>query len=157
MKTKQKKNSWSNESGFTLIELIMVIAILAMLLIGCLAAVPSFLTPKTLEALPNWLPKNTFVLGLDLQGGLQLRSARAVRGGLGLSPSGAGDAHHRRPANAPAQGRLRHRLEGAVALIGQVPAHECPAPQSQQDRGRPRARTLGVRLGHWPERQTAVS
>jgi len=49
-----------------------VVVILATLIIGCLAAVPSFLAPATLAALPKWLPKNTFVLGLDLQGGSHL-------------------------------------------------------------------------------------
>jgi len=49
-----------------------VIVILATLILGCLAAVPSFLAPATLAALPKWLPKNTFVLGLDLQGGSHL-------------------------------------------------------------------------------------
>ena len=60
-----------------------VIVILATLMIGCLAAVPSFLAPQTLEALPKWLPKSTFVLGLDLQGGshllLEVDSATVVR------------------------------------------------------------------------------
>ena len=60
-----------------------VFAILATLLIGCLAAVPSFLAPKTLDALPGWLPKNTFVLGLDLQGGshllLEVDTATVIR------------------------------------------------------------------------------
>jgi preprotein translocase subunit SecD len=60
-----------------------VVLILATLFIGCLAAVPSFLAPKTLDTLPKWLPKNTFVLGLDLQGGshllLEVDSATVVR------------------------------------------------------------------------------
>src|SRR3989338_3841907 len=60
-----------------------IIVILATLFIGCLAAVPSFLSPKTLEALPRWLPKNTFVLGLDLQGGshllLEVEAAAVIR------------------------------------------------------------------------------
>lgn len=60
-----------------------VILILATLIVGCLAAVPSFLAPATLDALPKWLPKNSFVLGLDLQGGshllLEVDSATVVR------------------------------------------------------------------------------
>src|SRR5207247_6148926 len=38
-------------------------------------------------------------------------NARVDRGGLGLSPSGAGDAHHRDPPNGHSESRLRHCLK----------------------------------------------
>ncbi|UXN73010.1 hypothetical protein N8D56_18435 [Devosia sp. A8/3-2] len=47
-----------------------IIAIVALL--GVLFAVPSFLPQDVRDARPSWLPKQTVVLGLDLQGGSHL-------------------------------------------------------------------------------------
>ena len=47
-----------------------IIAIVAV--VGLLLAVPSFLPKAVYDAWPNWLPKSTLVLGLDLQGGSHL-------------------------------------------------------------------------------------
>ena len=47
-----------------------IIAIVALL--GVLFAVPSFLPENVREAWPSFLPKQTVVLGLDLQGGSHL-------------------------------------------------------------------------------------
>jgi SecD/SecF fusion protein len=47
-----------------------IIAIVTVL--GIFLAVPSFLPKDTLAAWPDWLPKRTVVLGLDLQGGSHL-------------------------------------------------------------------------------------
>ncbi len=47
-----------------------IIAIVAV--VGILLAVPSFLPKAVYDAWPNWLPKSTLVLGLDLQGGSHL-------------------------------------------------------------------------------------
>ncbi|WDR05764.1 protein translocase subunit SecD [Devosia rhodophyticola] len=41
-------------------------------LLGVLFAVPSFLPKAVLDAWPSWLPQQTIVLGLDLQGGSHL-------------------------------------------------------------------------------------
>jgi SecD/SecF fusion protein len=41
-------------------------------LIGLLFAVPNFLSKDVVDALPDWLPKQAMVLGLDLQGGSHL-------------------------------------------------------------------------------------
>ena len=41
-------------------------------IVGILFAVPNFLPKDVTENLPGWLPKQTMVLGLDLQGGSQL-------------------------------------------------------------------------------------
>ncbi len=41
-------------------------------LLGILFTIPSFLSKDALEAWPSWLPKQTIVLGLDLQGGSHL-------------------------------------------------------------------------------------
>ncbi|WP_297103628.1 protein translocase subunit SecD [uncultured Devosia sp.] len=40
--------------------------------IGLLFAVPNFLSKDVVDALPDWLPKQAMVLGLDLQGGSHL-------------------------------------------------------------------------------------
>ena len=41
-------------------------------IIGLLFAVPNFLSKDVVDALPDWLPKQAMVLGLDLQGGSHL-------------------------------------------------------------------------------------
>lgn len=46
--------------------------IFAIIIIGVLAALPNVLSPKQAESLPEWLPSNQIVLGLDLQGGSHL-------------------------------------------------------------------------------------
>jgi SecD/SecF fusion protein len=46
--------------------------ILLVAIIGLLFAVPNFLSKDTIDALPDWLPKQAMVLGLDLQGGSHL-------------------------------------------------------------------------------------
>lgn len=48
----------------------LIIALVAVL--GVLFAVPSFLSPELRESWPSFLPKQTVVLGLDLQGGSHL-------------------------------------------------------------------------------------
>nr|WP_314260158.1 protein translocase subunit SecD [uncultured Devosia sp.] len=48
----------------------IIIALVAVL--GVLFAVPSFLSPELRESWPSFLPKQTVVLGLDLQGGSHL-------------------------------------------------------------------------------------
>ena len=49
-----------------------VFTVLAVLLIGTVLALPSMLPRAALDALPDWLPKQTVNLGLDLQGGVHL-------------------------------------------------------------------------------------
>lgn len=49
-----------------------IIAITGTCLLFVLLAIPSFLSEDTRNALPDWLPKKTVNLGLDLQGGSQL-------------------------------------------------------------------------------------
>ena len=46
--------------------------ILFVAIIGLLFAVPNFLSKDVVDALPDWLPKQAMVLGLDLQGGSHL-------------------------------------------------------------------------------------
>lgn len=46
--------------------------ILLVAIVGLLLAIPNFLSEDTLDALPDWLPKQAMVLGLDLQGGSHL-------------------------------------------------------------------------------------
>jgi SecD/SecF fusion protein len=46
--------------------------ILFVTIIGLLFAVPNFLPKDVVDALPDWLPKQAMVLGLDLQGGSHL-------------------------------------------------------------------------------------
>lgn len=46
--------------------------IVAVIAAGILATLPNFLSQKTLESWPDFLPKNQMVLGLDLQGGAYL-------------------------------------------------------------------------------------
>ena len=46
--------------------------ILLVAIVGLLLAIPNFLSKDTLDALPDWLPKQAMVLGLDLQGGSHL-------------------------------------------------------------------------------------
>jgi len=48
----------------------VIIAIVAILAVAF--TIPSFLPKDTLDALPDWMPKRTIVLGLDLQGGSHL-------------------------------------------------------------------------------------
>ena len=47
--------------------IIIIVAVL-----GILFTIPSFLPKNVLEAWPSWLPRQTVVLGLDLQGGSHL-------------------------------------------------------------------------------------
>ncbi len=49
-----------------------VILILTVSLLGIILALPNILPEKIRESLPSWLPSNTVVLGLDLQGGSHL-------------------------------------------------------------------------------------
>ncbi|WDR03349.1 protein translocase subunit SecD [Devosia algicola] len=51
---------------------IRTVIIVLVTLLGVLFAVPSFLPKAALDAWPSWLPKQTIVLGLDLQGGSHL-------------------------------------------------------------------------------------
>ncbi len=46
--------------------------VLLVVLFGLLFASPNFLSKDVVESLPDWLPKQTMVLGLDLQGGSHL-------------------------------------------------------------------------------------
>ena len=46
--------------------------ILIVALLGVLSAIPNFISRDTLAALPDWLPKQQMVMGLDLQGGSYL-------------------------------------------------------------------------------------
>lgn len=48
----------------------VIIAIVAILAVAF--TIPSFLPKDTLDAMPDWMPKRTIVLGLDLQGGSHL-------------------------------------------------------------------------------------
>ncbi len=49
-----------------------MIAILAVVLVGILAAVPNLFSKETVDSWPSWMPKRQLVLGLDLQGGAYL-------------------------------------------------------------------------------------
>jgi len=49
-----------------------MIGILAVVLVGILAAVPNLFSRETVESWPSWVPKRQMVLGLDLQGGAYL-------------------------------------------------------------------------------------
>ena len=49
-----------------------IISILAVIFAGFLYAAPNMISQQTLDALPNWLPKDKMTLGLDLQGGSHL-------------------------------------------------------------------------------------
>ncbi|SFZ82353.1 SecD/SecF fusion protein [Devosia enhydra] len=51
---------------------IRTIVILIVALLGVLSAVPNFLSRDTIAVLPDWLPKQQMVMGLDLQGGSYL-------------------------------------------------------------------------------------
>lgn len=46
--------------------------VLLVLIVGTLLAIPNLINRATLDALPNWVPKSTVNLGLDLQGGSHL-------------------------------------------------------------------------------------
>ena len=46
--------------------------VLIVLLVGTVLAIPSLMPRATLDAMPSWFPKQTVVLGLDLQGGAHL-------------------------------------------------------------------------------------
>ncbi|MBL4876778.1 MAG: protein translocase subunit SecDF, partial [Cohaesibacteraceae bacterium] len=46
--------------------------IVATVLVGLTYMTPNFLSKSTLEALPDWMPSNQMVLGLDLQGGAHI-------------------------------------------------------------------------------------
>ena len=48
------------------------VIVIAILCIGCVYALPNFLSKKTLQNLPRWIPRKTINLGLDLQGGAQI-------------------------------------------------------------------------------------
>jgi SecD/SecF fusion protein len=45
----------------------------AVVVVGLLLALPNLFAPATLNALPDWMPKNKVNLGLDLQGGVHLQ------------------------------------------------------------------------------------
>ena len=47
-------------------------SILAICLTGFVYALPNFLSPSALDAMPSWWPKKTLSLGLDLKGGSYL-------------------------------------------------------------------------------------
>ncbi|MGH1349755.1 MAG: protein translocase subunit SecD [Methyloligellaceae bacterium] len=47
-------------------------SVIALIIIGCLLAVPNMLAQKTLDGLPGWVPQNKLNLGLDLRGGSHL-------------------------------------------------------------------------------------
>ncbi len=49
-----------------------MIGILAIVLVGILAAVPNLFSKETVDSWPSWVPKRQMVLGLDLQGGAYL-------------------------------------------------------------------------------------
>jgi protein-export membrane protein SecD len=49
-----------------------IISIVLAAILAFLFAAPNLLTQEQLDALPNWLPKNQLVLGLDLQGGAHI-------------------------------------------------------------------------------------
>lgn len=49
-----------------------IIMVLLVSLGGILMALPNLFSPKSLEAIPQWLPHNQINLGLDLQGGAHL-------------------------------------------------------------------------------------
>lgn len=48
------------------------IAVLLVTLLSVLAVLPNFLSEQTKAGLPDWLPNQEIVLGLDLQGGSHL-------------------------------------------------------------------------------------
>ncbi|MDT8344284.1 MAG: protein translocase subunit SecD [Thermohalobaculum sp.] len=48
------------------------IAIIGLCVLGILFAAPNLMTPQTREALPDWLPRDSVNLGLDLRGGAHL-------------------------------------------------------------------------------------
>jgi preprotein translocase subunit SecD len=54
------------------IPLWKTILVIGVCLLGIVFVSPNFFTEKQLENLPGWFPKNTLVLGLDLQGGAHL-------------------------------------------------------------------------------------
>ena len=49
-----------------------IVTVLFVLIVGTVLAIPSLLPRAALDALPDWLPKATVNLGLDLQGGSHL-------------------------------------------------------------------------------------
>ena len=49
-----------------------MLAYALIVLLGVLTALPNVLTPDRLASLPDWLPKNQVVLGLDLRGGAHI-------------------------------------------------------------------------------------
>lgn len=49
-----------------------IFAIIATVVAGILVALPNFLSKQTLDSLPDWVPKRTLSLGLDLRGGAHL-------------------------------------------------------------------------------------
>ncbi len=54
------------------IPLWKTILVIGVCLLGIIFVSPNFFTKKQLESFPGWFPKNTLVLGLDLQGGAHL-------------------------------------------------------------------------------------
>ncbi|MEM8749261.1 MAG: protein translocase subunit SecD [Pseudomonadota bacterium] len=50
-----------------------MVSILGAVFLGFLLAAPNLVSPSTLEAFPDWLPKKQVALGLDLQGGVHLQ------------------------------------------------------------------------------------
>jgi preprotein translocase subunit SecD len=55
-----------------------VVGILAVLVLGCLFALPNALPLKVNESIPSWIPHPTISLGLDLQGGSHLLLAADI-------------------------------------------------------------------------------
>ena len=49
-----------------------IIAILAVVFLGIVYALPSITPQRILDRLPSWVPQRSVTLGLDLQGGLHL-------------------------------------------------------------------------------------
>src|SRR6478609_3278841 len=49
-----------------------MIAILTVVVVGLLAALPNLFSKETVDSWPSWVPKRQMVLGLDLQGGAYL-------------------------------------------------------------------------------------
>jgi preprotein translocase subunit SecD len=114
-------------------KMILVIAILAL---GVAAATPNFFAQKTLDALPDWLPRQTVSLGLDLQGGshlllevdvgtvlrerldslvdsvrTELRKVRIQYQGLGIEGNGI-TVTVRNPADAEKAREILRKLDG---------------------------------------------
>jgi preprotein translocase subunit SecD len=64
------------------IPLWRVLLVVIVCLLGAIFAVPTFLSPTTVEKLPGWFPRHRVNLGLDLQGGSHLLLEVDVNSGL---------------------------------------------------------------------------